>query len=298
MTRPIALALTAGAVLALAPPPARGDFKAVAGTTLQLTQYRSDADPTVDVLERGDGDEGPGQLWAAASVSAGLLLSDGSASASAGLTAPGGPLALRTYATGSASSVFIPQVRQTASTFFAVAMARWHDTLTVDSGGVVVESVFVTVKVTGELSEVGNSVAEVGAGGWRGVGLTGPGTVTFEVSLWGNTGVGEYDLALQSNVFGRAQAVSQNGDTTESDYAAATSDFSHTMTITSVLVKDAGGNLVTPESLGYTLRFDSGMASPNLLPAAVPEPASLALLGVGAAGLVGGRLRRRSARIA
>jgi PEP-CTERM motif len=49
----------------------------------------------------------------------------------------------------------------------------------------------------------------------------------------------------------------------------------------SITLPDKGN--VTPESLGVSVRFDSGIPSPNL--AAVPEPTSLVLLGTGALGL-------------
>ena len=57
----------------------------------------------------------------------------------------------------------------------------------------------------------------------------------------------------------------------------------------SITLPDKGN--VTPESLGVSVTFDSGIDSPNLT--AVPEPASLTLLCVGIAGLVGYRWRRR-----
>jgi hypothetical protein len=49
----------------------------------------------------------------------------------------------------------------------------------------------------------------------------------------------------------------------------------------SITLPDVGN--VTPESLGVSIRFDSGIASPNL--ATVPEPTSLVLFGTGALAL-------------
>ena len=46
----------------------------------------------------------------------------------------------------------------------------------------------------------------------------------------------------------------------------------------------------TPESEGFTLHFDSGIASPNL--AAVPEPSSVLMLVIGTVGLLGVGWRR------
>jgi hypothetical protein len=51
----------------------------------------------------------------------------------------------------------------------------------------------------------------------------------------------------------------------------AHADASHTAELVAILLPDG----TTPESQGFTLTFDSGMASPNLATAAVPEPGSL-----------------------
>jgi hypothetical protein len=61
----------------------------------------------------------------------------------------------------------------------------------------------------------------------------------------------------------------------------------------SITLPDVGN--VTPESLGVSLTFASGIVSPNLQPSATaaPEPASFTLLGIGAAGLLGYGWRRR-----
>jgi hypothetical protein len=67
---------------------------------------------------------------------------------------------------------------------------------------------------------------------------------------------------------------------------AAVSDPAQFLSIT---LPDKGN--VTPESLGVSLTFDSGIASPNF--AAVPEPATLTLLGLGVASVIGHRWRRR-----
>jgi hypothetical protein len=76
--------------------------------------------------------------------------------------------------------------------------------------------------------------------------------------------------------------------------AFAKGDFSNTISLASVTFVDADGNEVTPESLGYTLVFDSGMTSPNLFDQTpTPEPSTLILAGLGAASLLGSAWRRR-----
>jgi hypothetical protein len=51
----------------------------------------------------------------------------------------------------------------------------------------------------------------------------------------------------------------------------------------------------TPESEGYKVTFDSGMASRDIPPiaSATPEPSTLTLLGPGSLGLLGYGWRRR-----
>ena len=74
----------------------------------------------------------------------------------------------------------------------------------------------------------------------------------------------------------------------------ARSNYSHTALFGLVTLPDGR----TPEEAGYTLTFDSGLTSPNLLATAVPEPASLTLLGIGGTCLSIFRWRRRRATAA
>jgi hypothetical protein len=76
---------------------------------------------------------------------------------------------------------------------------------------------------------------------------------------------------------------------TSSGDATATADFSHSAALTAVLFADGS----TPESHGIDLYFLSGQTSPNLQSAAVPEPASLVLWGLGALGCAAAGYRRR-----
>ncbi len=66
--------------------------------------------------------------------------------------------------------------------------------------------------------------------------------------------------------------------------------FMDTMGLESITFVDG----TTPESRGFSLTFASGTTSPNV--AAVPEPGSLGLAGLGLSGLVGGRAWLRSRR--
>ncbi len=73
-------------------------------------------------------------------------------------------------------------------------------------------------------------------------------------------------------------------------------DALHTAGLTGVKVIDAQGNVTTPEALGWNLTFGSGMASPNVAPAAVPEPGTIVGLGVGIVGALGFARKRRGVR--
>ena len=66
----------------------------------------------------------------------------------------------------------------------------------------------------------------------------------------------------------------------------------------SITLPDVGN--VTPESLGVSVSFASGIVSPNLQPTAAPEPASLTLLGIGCVSLLGyaGLRRKRAGKVA
>jgi len=70
---------------------------------------------------------------------------------------------------------------------------------------------------------------------------------------------------------------------------AATADFANTLDLQAVTFTDG----LTPESHGFDLIFGSGMSSPNLQVATVPEPASVALFSIGALGMARMLRRRR-----
>jgi hypothetical protein len=74
--------------------------------------------------------------------------------------------------------------------------------------------------------------------------------------------------------------------------SSATADFGNSAELTALLLPDGS----TPESHGIDLYFLSGRTSPNLSPAAVPEPASLTILGVlGLGCTIAAKRRRKSA---
>ncbi len=99
----------------------------------------------------------------------------------------------------------------------------------------------------------------------------------------GITGAVYYKVLLRAFVGGQFQ-----GGNGSSLYASDPLEFA------SITLPDVGS--VTPESLGVSITFDSGIASPNVR--AVPEPASLIMLGTGALGLLGYSWRRRHRRAA
>lgn len=71
-------------------------------------------------------------------------------------------------------------------------------------------------------------------------------------------------------------------------WGTASVDSLHTVSLSGLTLADG----TTPESAGYTVTFASGLLSPNLAPNPVPEPSSLALIGLGAASFVAWRRRR------
>ncbi len=235
-----------------------------------------------------------------ASISLGSSLPQSAVSvwAEGGLIGPGDGLKLRTFASGAANGFYgytlnLGNYENTAGDFLGTATARWNDSVRLTGmTGMLPSSVFLVADVGGSLSSVGNSFAEVLAWLESSAGLVSrdsAGSLMIEVPL-DSSGAGFWDMLLLAGVRGIAQAVGPPSSSTE--YAGATADFSHTMMLSSVLVQDANGDLVTPESLGYSVSFDSGMASPNV--SSVPEPSSVVMLAMGTVGLLGhGWLRRK-----
>jgi hypothetical protein len=110
-------------------------------------------------------------------------------------------------------------------------------------------------------------------------------TGTFHLDIPINPGqgfLGNVPGSVYYQVSDEAQILGE----TESGISAFASD---PMQFLSVTLPDVGN--VTPESLGVSLTFQSGIASPN----AVPEPGSIVLLAIGMGTVIGRTTRRRDA---
>ena len=233
---------------------------------------------------------GPGAPQVSLSDGLALGLVDAEVAASGGLYGPYNDLRLGTYTAGHANSYYNSNADQVLSIFQAWATAHWDDRFTVSgqAGIPFPSSVTMVVNVDGLLSGGAHSRAQVGDFGSGNTAeiLDASGSLTLALRLDSN-GQGRFFLDLESSASGAADL---NSDLMP-QHVAGISDFSHTLRIGSILMADAGGMMVTPESLGYSLSFDSGMRSPNLL--SVPEPSSFVMLASGAVVLLGYGWRRR-----
>ena len=225
-----------------------------------------------------------------------LSLSDSATStlASTDLTAQGGlgstgQLRLGAYARGTADAYYLfGQDMQGAGSYNSGASAEWDDTIQIrNPGGPTPTTFFLSATLEGSVSEVGAFVyGALSVSGGGSSTIFSSGTLAFEGSLDAD-GFGSFSLLLIASVDANAQAAGGGED--HFAHTESTSNFLHTLTLSSVQVRDSNGTLVIPESLGYTLSFGSGMNSPDLQ--SVPEPTTLA--GAGLAGLAGLIVPRR-----
>ncbi len=132
----------------------------------------------------------------------------------------------------------------------------------------------------------------------------------FGTNLWKSTtykhdflpGIDLYEATVDTHLDGKFR-LEQHGDSYRTKVDAtiwagvtATFDFSelnyeHTVELESILI---GEDRQTPESLGYQASFASGAAVPTASPnAAVPEPSTFALLGIGSVCMTLAGVRRK-----
>lgn len=249
-------------------------------------------------LEDGGQAGGGGVLQASLSFDGSIELASATAFAQGGLIDPGNQLRLKTFANGSADSFAFPGGEPSGfSVAIASSYALWNDSFSVrDLSGASVTSAVLVANLEGTLFSVGLAEASVngtlsGSDGTNGISVQrdSPGVLTLEVNSDAN-GSFAWSISVSSHTTATSDPF-PSSDVYQSLHSQGISDFSHSMTLSALLVRDSNGNLVTPESLGYTLSFDSGMGSPNLQ--SVPEPSSVALTLLGAAALGGWGWRRR-----
>ena len=106
-----------------------------------------------------------------------------------------------------------------------------------------------------------------------------------------------YHISMPGSIWFELSAYVQNDSFVNPyPYDTVNSEASDPFQFVSITLPDKGN--VTPESLGVSVTFDSGLLSPNLQPQAVPEPSSLALLAFGGVSLLGYTGLRRRRKVA
>ncbi|WP_397570919.1 PEP-CTERM sorting domain-containing protein [Schlesneria sp. T3-172] len=196
-----------------------------------------------------------------------------------------------------------------------LSRASWSDIVTI-AGGNTPQYVNLSYRVTGNISATGDNAhasfvlkatthTTVQANEWRYSGrVEGGGIYTESTSHGWDDNPGENWLTFkmyfypvlspQNELLGVGSYTVEATTLVGVLNGTSIADYSHTAVLARVTLPDGR----TPEEAGYTLTFESGLTSPNLLATAVPEPTSIGLLSVGGVCFSLCRLRRSKSVVA